>query len=85
MCHKRSFESTFSQNRYSEFESKTNDYTLVNLGLGGKISLNKTVFNVNLNANNIFNKTYVSHLSRLKTDGIPNIGRNIVLGVTFAM
>ena len=78
-------ESTFSQNRYSEFESKTNDYTLVNLGLGGKISLNKTVFNVNLNANNIFNKTYVSHLSRLKTDGIPNIGRNIVLGVTFAI
>ena len=78
-------ESTFTQNKYSEFESKTNDYTLVNLGLGGKISLNKTVFNVNLNANNIFNKTYVSHLSRLKTDGIPNIGRNIVLGVTFAM
>jgi len=78
-------ESTFTQNRHSEFESKTNDYTLVNLGLGGKISLNKTVFNVNLNANNIFNKTYVSHLSRLKTDGIPNIGRNIVLGVTFVI
>ena len=78
-------ESTFSQNNDSEFETRTNDYTIVNMGLGGKISWSKTVFNVNLNANNVFNKTYVSHLSRLKTDGIPNIGRNIVLGVSFVI
>ena len=76
-------ESTFSQNNYSEFETKTNDYTLTNLGFGGKITLNKTIFNLNLNANNVFDKTYISHLSRLKTDGIPNIGRNIVLGLNF--
>ncbi len=78
-------ERTFSQNKYSAFETKTNDYTLVNLGLGGKISFNKTVFNVNLNTNNVCNKTYVSHLSRLKTDGIPNIGRNIVFGISFVI
>jgi len=76
-------ESTFDQNNFSEFETKTNDYTLINMGLGGKISVYKSVFQLNLNANNIFNKTYVSHLSRLKTDGIPNIGRNIVLGISF--
>jgi iron complex outermembrane receptor protein len=76
-------ESTFAQNNNSEFETKTNDYTLINLGLGGKIIINKAVFNFNLNANNVFDKVYVSHLSRLKTDGIPNIGRNIVLGVNF--
>ena len=78
-------ESTFSQNNYSEFETKTNNYTLANFGLGGKITLNKTVFNLNLNANNLLDKTYVSHLSRLKTDGIPNIGRNIVLGINFTI
>lgn len=78
-------ESTFSQNNYSEFETKTNNYTLTNFGLGGKITLNKTVFNLNLNANNLLDKTYVSHLSRLKTDGIPNIGRNIVLGINFTI
>ena len=78
-------ESTFAQNNDSEFETRTNDYTLVNIGLGGKISWNKTVFNLNLNANNVFDKTYISHLSRLKTDGIPNIGRNIVLGVNFSL
>ncbi len=76
-------EYNLDQNNPSQFETKTNDYTLVNLGFGGKITLGKTVFDVNLNANNLFDKTYISHLSRLKTDGIPNIGRNIVLGVNF--
>ena len=74
---------TFNQNNFSEFETKTNDYTLVNLAFGGEITINKSKFNLNLNANNLLNKTYVSHLSRLKTDGIPNIGRNIILGVNF--
>ncbi|WP_293870598.1 TonB-dependent receptor [Flavobacterium sp.] len=76
-------ESTFAQNNNSEFETRTNDYTLLNLGLGGKIIFNKTIFNFNLNANNVFDKTYVSHLSRLKSDEIPNIGRNVVLGIIF--
>ena len=74
---------TFDQNNFSEFETKTNDYKLVNLAFGGEITINKSKFNLNLNANNLLNKTYVSHLSRLKTDGIPNIGRNIILGVNF--
>lgn len=76
-------ESVFDQNNYSAFETKTNDYTLVNLSLGGKINIGKTHFNLNLNGNNIFDKRYVSHLSRLKADGIPNMGRNIVLGLNF--
>ena len=74
---------TFNQDNVSGFEKKSNDYTIVNLGFGGKIKLGKTAFNFNLNGNNLFNKTYIAHLSRLKTDGIPNIGRNIVLGVNF--
>jgi iron complex outermembrane recepter protein len=76
---------TLAQNNFSAFETKTDDYTLVNLGFGGEIHWNKSKFNLNLNANNLFNKTYVSHLSRLKTDGIPNIGRNIMLGINFTI
>ncbi|WP_432419393.1 TonB-dependent receptor plug domain-containing protein [Flavobacterium eburneipallidum] len=75
--------STFNQNNVSGFETKTNSYTLLNLGLGGTIKLGKTAFDINLNANNILDKNYTSHLSRLKTDGIPNMGRNIVLGLNF--
>jgi iron complex outermembrane receptor protein len=74
---------TLNQNNVSGFETKTNGYTLVNLGLGGTVKVNKTAFDVNLNGNNLLDKSYIAHLSRLKTDGIPNIGRNVVLGVNF--
>ena len=73
------------QNNPSQFETKSNDYTLLNLGFGGKVTFKKTVFDINLNANNVLDKTYISHLSRLKTDGIPNMGRNIVLALNFVI
>jgi iron complex outermembrane receptor protein len=76
---------TFNQDNVSGFETRSNGYTLINLGLGGTVKLGKTVFDVNLNGNNLFDKKYIAHLSRLKTDGIPNIGRNIVLGVNFSI
>ena len=76
-------EYTLNQNNPNLFETKSNDYTLVNIGFGGKITFGKTTFDLNLNANNLLDKSYISHLSRLKTDGIPNIGRNMVLGVNF--
>ncbi len=75
--------STFSQKNVSGFETESNGYNLVNLGFGGTVKLGKTAFDVNINGNNLFDKRYIAHLSRLKTDGIPNIGRNIVLGVNF--
>ncbi len=74
---------TFDQNNISSFETKTNDYTLVNLGVGGTVKLQKMKFDVSLNAKNLLDKTYINHLSRLKSDGIPNMGRNIVLGINF--
>ena len=74
---------TFKQDKVSGFDIPSDGYTLINLGFGGEIHLGETVFNVNLNANNIFNKTYIAHLSRLASDGIPNIGRNIILGINF--
>jgi iron complex outermembrane receptor protein len=77
------FSSTFHQNNTSGFETESNGYTLVNLGFGGKVKLGKMAFDVNLNGNNLFDKNYIAHLSRLKNDGIPNIGRNIILGVNF--
>ena len=74
---------TFNQNSTSTFETKTKDYTLVNLGFGGEMNFGKRKLDVYLNANNLLNKNYIAHLSRLKNDGIPNMGRNIVLGLNF--
>jgi iron complex outermembrane recepter protein len=76
-------ESYFSQNNIGNFETKTSGYTLLNLGFGGNITIRNSIFNLNLNANNLLNKKYISHLSRLKSDNIQNIGRNIILGISF--
>jgi iron complex outermembrane receptor protein len=74
---------TFSQDKVSGFDISSDGYTLVNMGFGGKVKLGKTAFDVNLNGNNLLNKTYIPHLSRLATSGIPNLGRNFVLGFAF--
>lgn len=75
--------STFSQKKVSGFETVSNGYSLVNLGFGGSVKLGKINFDLNLNGNNLFDKNYIAHLSRLKVDGIQNIGRNFIVGVKF--
>ena len=74
---------TFKQHNVSGVETASKGYSIANLGIGGTLLFGKTNFDVNLNATNLFNKRYIAHLSRLKTDGIENIGRNIMLGVNF--
>ena len=78
-------EHTLNQKNPGLFETNSTDYTLLNLGFGGQISFGKTAFDVNINANNLLDKSYISHLSRLKNDGIPNMGRTIVLGINFSI
>jgi iron complex outermembrane receptor protein len=75
--------STFNQNKISGFETRTPGYSILNLGIGGTLHLGKTKMEVNLNGNNITDKKYTAHLSRLKTDGISNMGRNWVVGLNF--
>jgi iron complex outermembrane receptor protein len=77
------FNYTFKQNNISEFETKTPDYLLINFAVGGKVTLGKTAFHLNLNANNLLDKTYTNHLSRLKADGINNMGKNVILTLNF--
>ena len=76
-------QSYFKQDRVSTFEEKTDGYNLLNLGFGGNLDLNKVKTTIHFNVNNLFNKTYMSHLSALKVNDIPNIGRNFILGITF--
>ena len=74
---------TFKQDKVSGFDITSDGYTLLNLGFGGEMHLGKTIFNLNLNVNNILDETYIPHLSRLASDKIPNIGRNFILGLKF--
>jgi iron complex outermembrane receptor protein len=77
------FESNFSQKNVSEFETITAGYNLVNINTGGRIKLKTSDVMINLSLNNVFNKSYISHLSRLKNDGILNMGRNFMASLIF--
>jgi iron complex outermembrane receptor protein len=74
---------TFNQNNASAFETNTASYSLLSAGLGGSFNLFKNEATVTLSGTNLTNKTYVNHLSRLKPDGIFNMGRNINIGLTY--
>lgn len=79
------FEYYLAQNNPGIFETRTSQYSLLNFALGSKVALNKVNLDFNFNINNLLNKNYISHLSRLKTDQISNIGRNIVFGVNLSI
>ena len=78
-----SLNSTFSQKNVSQFETNTGSYNLVDIGFGGDVHLRQLKFNASLSVMNLLNSSYINHLSRLKSDGLLNAGRNIVLGVNF--
>jgi len=75
--------SVLDQNRVSGFETPTPGYTILNVGFGGSIEVFGSDMDVRFSVNNLLDKSYISHLSRLKVDGIPNIGRNISIGVHY--
>jgi len=69
--------SIFNQNNPGAFETSTEGYNLLNMGAGSSFDINSTKLTVGLSVTNLTNESYISHLSRLKIDGIENIGRNI--------
>jgi len=77
--------SVFDQDKVGDFEDSSKGYNLVDLGFGGDVFVFNTALSVRMSAQNIFDQTYISHLSRLKTDGIANIGRNISLAVSIPL
>lgn len=76
-----SLKSTFEQSRVSIFEDPTAAYSLLDAGLGGSIFLDGTELQIRITGRNLLDKEYISHLSRLKADGIQNMGRNISVGL----
>ncbi len=76
-----SLKSVFDQDRTGLFETETAGYSILNAGVGTSIALNSLDIDLRLSGTNLLDKTYISHLSRLKPEGIPNMGRNISLGI----
>lgn len=76
---------TFDQNKVNVFETKSPGYNLLSAGAGGKINVLDHELSISLSGNNLTNKEYINHLSRLKPEGIYNIGRNITVGLTYML
>lgn len=74
-----SLKTVFDQDRTGIFETSTTGYSLLNAGVGSIFEVGSAALELQLTGTNLLNKTYISHLSRLKPDGIPNMGRNIML------
>ena len=71
------------QGRVSLFEEKTDGYTLLNLSGVWETELLGNDLDVFWSVDNVFDKEYYDHLSRLKTAGIHEMGRNISVGLKY--
>ena len=73
----------FKKSKVSAFETSSPGYAFVNLGLNSTITLKKSSLSISIAVQNLMNRSYTAHLSRLKADGLFNIGRTMSLGVTW--
>lgn len=77
--------SVFDQNHVSENETTTPAYNLLSAGVGSNFKVLHNMLSLSVTGTNLTNKTYISHLSRLKPDGIYNIGRNVAVTVKYTL
>ncbi len=71
------------QNRVSMFEEETAGYSVLNLSASWMTSFLNNDLNIFWSVDNVFDKEYYDHLSRLKTAGIHEMGRNISVGLKY--
>lgn len=76
---------TFKQQKTSQFETPTAGYSLVDLGMNTSFDWANAKIDLGVSVTNLLDKTYYSHLSRLKEVGVYDIGRNIVLSTSLKL
>jgi len=69
------------QNRIGLFETPTPSYHLVNIGMNLEIANENNPIEITTGVKNLFNTTYIDHLSRLKNLDIPAQGINFYIGL----
>lgn len=68
------------QNNVAAFESASPGYTIIDIGLGFDYSLTDALrLKTALVVGNIFDRSYIDHLNRLKPFGVLNPGRDVAL------
>ena len=71
------------QNRTAMYEESTDGYSLLNLSGTWMTSFLGNDLNIFWSIDNVFDKEYYDHLSRLKTAGIEEMGRDISVGLKY--
>ncbi len=71
------------QNRTAMYEESTDGYSLLNLSGTWMTSFLGNDLNIFWSIDNVFDQEYYDHLSRLKTAGIHEMGRNISVGLKY--
>lgn len=71
--------------RPGEEEDTYPAYTLLNANFGMAFKFKKMQGEFNLAVHNLTNKTYISNLSVLREDNIPNQGRNVIIGLNLSL
>jgi iron complex outermembrane receptor protein len=71
----------FAQNNIDDYETPTLTYVLLNASVGADFMLGKQAIEFTVGVTNLLDRKYVNHLSRLKQEGIYNMGRNIVVSL----
>ena len=71
------------QGRVAMFEEETDGYSVLNLSGNWMTSFLENDLNIFWSVNNVFDTEYYDHLSRFKTAGIEEMGRNISVGLKY--
>ncbi len=71
----------FVKNNHHIAESNTPAYNIYNLSAVQTLAFNRQKIKISAKINNLFNTTYIDHISTLKGLGYYEIGRNINIGI----
>lgn len=75
----------FSQDKVSVFETPTPNYQLLNAGFNMELNFKQQLVELSFIARNIFNETYIDHLSRFKNLGLPAMGNNYNISIKYSL
>ena len=67
----------------AQFETETDSYFVMNLAGSHKVQLSDNEIDISWSINNLLDKEYFDHMSRLKSLGIHEMGRNISIGINY--
>jgi iron complex outermembrane receptor protein len=76
-------EYVLAQTHPAEYETYTPPYFLLNAGVGSGMNWGHHPVTIRLVGNNLLDRKYADHLSRFKSYGLNNIGRNIMLSIHY--